>query len=75
MAIPCMFGSEVHLTLLFSLVLKKKKSRRKFFSNIIIITLVTELMRSLIVLSFEGGRGNNVTIMINANTQRALCSL
>ena len=54
MAIPCMFSSEVHLTLLFSLVFKKK-SRRKFSSNIIMITLVTELMRSLIVLSFEGG--------------------
>ena len=32
MAIPCMFSSEVHLTLLFSLVFKKK-SWRKFFSN------------------------------------------
>ena len=54
MAIPCMFGSEVHLTLLFSLVFKKK-SQRKFSSNRIIITLVTELMRSPIVLSFDGG--------------------
>ena len=31
MAIPCMFGSEVHLTLLFSLVFKKEKSAEIFF--------------------------------------------
>ena len=49
-----MFGSEVHLTLLFSLVFEQKKSA-EIFSNIIIITLVTDLIRSLIVLSFEGG--------------------
>ena len=33
MAIPCMFGSEVHLTLLFSLVFKKKKSAEIFFKH------------------------------------------
>ena len=75
MAITCMFGSECHLTLLFSLVFSKK-SRRKFFSNIIIVSLVTDLIRSLIVLTFggEGGgvRGNNFTMMINANVQSAL---
>ena len=58
MAIPCMFSSEVHLTLLFSLVFKKK-SWRKFFQTII-IKLVTDPMRSLIVLSFKGGREKKI---------------
>ena len=55
MAIPCMFSSEVHLTLLFSLVFKKKVGGN--FFQTIIIKLVTDPMRSLIVLSFkEGGK-------------------
>ena len=74
MAIPYMFGSEVHLTLLFSLVFKNEKSGEIFFKlNYYHACYRTNAFANCAQL--RGGRGNNVTIMINANIQRALRSL